>query len=150
MLMGVGNFQSCKFLMFSFPSFPNFNFQFQIFNFHISMSGSNFQFCEVSHVKSPSSIFWKSNISDFQNFKHNKVNKLGTQTLQHFQNFRFSETKNNHSQRRSHISYIFWSILVINRGSEGPDFVTFLLVPKMFQEVLQSIRNHYLAIWGNN
>ena len=38
--------------------------------------------------------------------------------------------------------FIFWNICVINAGSEGPYSVTLLVVPKMFQNRLQSIRNH--------
>ena len=37
--------------------------------------------------------------------------------------------------------FISLTILVINTGSEGPDLVDFLEVPKMFQQLLQSIRN---------
>ena len=43
---------------------------------------------------------------------------------------------------RTHMFLHFCSILVINTGSEGPYLVTFLEVPEIIQQVLQSIRNH--------
>ena len=45
-----------------------------------------------------------------------------------------------------YFSYICWSLSVINKGSEGPDLVDFLGVPKMFQKILESIRELKLAI----
>ena len=44
--------------------------------------------------------------------------------------------------------FIFESISVINKVSEGPYLVSFLEVPKMSNKVLQSIRKPKLAILG--
>ena len=35
---------------------------------------------------------------------------------------------------------------MINKGSKGPDLVEFVEVPKMFQKVLEYVRNPELAI----
>ena len=39
-------------------------------------------------------------------------------------------------------------VFVINTGCAGPDLVNILEVPKIMQRVLESIRNHQLAILG--
>ena len=46
------------------------------------------------------------------------------------------------------IIYIFQSISVMNKGSEGRYLVTFLENPKMYQKILEYVRNHYLATLG--
>ena len=42
--------------------------------------------------------------------------------------------------------FVGWSVLVINEGCKGPDLVDLFEVPKMFQKVLQYVRESKLAI----
>ena len=75
-----------------------------------------------------------------------KFEKLGTHTFQSFQNFRFSDMEDIMFKDVPITVLYFPRILVINTGSEGPDFVDFLEVPEIIQKVLQYVPESRLAI----
>ena len=112
-------------------------------NVHFSVQISNF----ISFVfKFPTFRLQSLNfqVSKFQIPKKtqtNRIEKLGTQTLFHkFQNFRFSDMKIIFARM---FPYCFLYLLKYFddkygvRESEGPDLITFSVVPKMFQKIKQ-------------
>ena len=87
---------------------------FRIFNFICKVP---FFIFHVSHVQFPSLESWGFIFSYFQSFEITKTiiwnlnfPKLGTQTFQRFQKFRFSDMENNMCQRCSHI-LLYLSVL---------------------------------------
>ena len=90
-------------------------------------------------------MFRDYRVSNFQNFKIIKVKqitKLGTQPFQQFQDFELSNMK----------IILFkdvpiFSCILLNTGSEGPDLVDVLEVPKKCQKVLQYVGESKLAVW---
>ena len=106
------NFQISKFLI-SKVSFLKFQFT----NFKVSfLFNSN-----VSHLR-----IFKFRISQIP-----QCQRLGTQTFQQFQSFRFSDMKIRSFENAPIFSCIFWNILMINTGSEGPDLVDFWKFQKL-------------------
>ena len=125
-----------NFINSQFPEFQIWIFKspnLQHFNFHIS----KFQIFQCVTFK----------VSSFQNFQITKFQKVRYTYPQHSQNFRFSDAKNI-AQGCSHNFFYFLKYFGDKHWAEGPYLVIFLAVSKIYQRVLQSIRNHSFAIFG--
>ena len=103
----------------------------------INCGVSNSHFLNFPKSCSNLSIFRCSN---FQIPNFQKVRYTGFQQNHNF--IRLSDTNIFVVKDAPIYSCIFRSVLVINAGSEGPELVTISVVPKKFQKILQSIRNH--------